>query len=77
MKSLGPAWWGGLLIGLFVGVFVTALLVETEAVPASSPAWKFIRGGSALAVALTAIIGNWGLKKARAESNGAINSPAE
>ena len=64
MKSLGPAWWGGLLLGLFLGIFAAGLLVESE-LPAS--AWKWIRGGSMVAACLTSIIGSWGLRRSRAD----------
>ena len=59
MKSLGAGWWMGLGLGLCVGVFVTALLVETEAIPATSVGWKLIRSGSSLAGIFVVVVGGW------------------
>jgi len=71
MKALGPAWWGGLLLGLFVGMFATALLVETETVPVGYV--KFLRGGGALGAALTAVVGGWVMRRAQARAGAASN----
>lgn len=67
MKALGPAWGGGLSLGLSLGIFVTAVLVETESLPPASPAWKFIRSESALAAALIAVIGARRARREQAE----------
>lgn len=66
MKSLGPAWWGGLLLGLFIGVFVTALVIETNIVTA--PYVKFLRGGAAVGAAMTTLIGGWHVRRQRTEN---------
>jgi hypothetical protein len=60
MKPNGPAWGTWLFIfavGVCVGVFFTAVAVETETLSSSSAWWKFIRSGSALAAALLVVVG--------------------
>jgi hypothetical protein len=63
MKSLGPAWWFGLVLGLSLGVFLTGLLVD--ALPASSGGWKLVRSGSAMVATLCVVVGGWLHRRSR------------
>jgi hypothetical protein len=57
------------MLGFFCGVFATAVLVETGAVPAQYV--KFLRSGAAVGSALTAVIGGWQVRRRQAESGAA------
>lgn len=70
MNALGPKWWGGFLLGLFVGIFVTAMVIETEIVPA--PYVKFLRGGAAVGASFTILIGGWGMKRAQKKEESSV-----
>jgi len=69
MRALGPAWWGGLVLGLSLGVFFTALVAESDVLPATAGGWKVVRVAALVVAVLTAVVGGWRYRRGQADSS--------